>query len=419
MIMLFTSRKTIFHILILFLLHTTIKTEAQSISPDEYFTRARSAAFDDKNYREAISLSKIALEQSPDYTDIQIFLGRVYFWNKQEDSAVMVLKSAVEKKPAYEDATIALADVEYFNERFSSALYYIDACLVHRPASQELIVRKARSLAALKRYAEAAVLTDGLLRADPKNTEARKLANTIKDYRSKNKLGISYEHTGFDEQYPDPWHILSLDYSRQAKAGSVIGRINYANRHDADGVQVELDAYPRISKTFYAYTNVGYSNNLAVFPKFRAGFSLYANLPAAFEADAGFRYLNFDNDTWMYTLAVGKYYKNFWFNGRAYLTPADTRISQSYNLTTRYYLGGADDYISLFFGEGISPDDMSLAIQLNNDYKLLTKRVGAGYKFTLKTMNIFSLSASFENVEYQPKNTGNQLTLSVGYQRRF
>src|SRR5688500_12142120 len=102
--MLFTSRKTIFHILILFLLHTTIKTEAQSISPDEYFTSARSAAFDDKNYDEAIRLSKIALEQSPDYTDIQIFLGRVYFWNKQEDSAVLVLKSAVEKKPAYEDA---------------------------------------------------------------------------------------------------------------------------------------------------------------------------------------------------------------------------------------------------------------------------------------------------------------------------
>ena len=121
----------------------------------------------------------------------------------------------------------------------------------------------------------------------------------------------------------------------------------------------------------------------------------------------------------MYTFSVGKYYKNFWFNGRAYLTPADNRISQSYTLTTRYYLGGGDDYISVFAGEGISPDDKSLAIQLNNDYKLLTRRFGAGYRFTVKTMNIFSVAAAYENVEYQPKTTGNQLTLSVGYQRRF
>ncbi len=397
----------------------SLNVVGQDISADEHFKNARTAAFENDNYIEAIRLSKLALARNPGYTEIQVFLGRVYFWNKQEDSSLLVLKSAVEKEPAYEEATIALADVEYFGDRFSSALYYLEAGLKYHPNSPELKLRKAKSLAGLKRYTEAARLTDSLLKADPKNINARSLANMINDYSAVNKIGISYDRTGFDKQFADPWQLVSVDYTRQAAAGSLTGRINYARRHQSSGVQVELDAYPRISKTFYAYTNLGYSADMPVFPKFRAGFSLYANLPRSFEADAGFRYLNFDNDTWMYTLSLGKYYKNFWFNGRTYLTPANSRISQSYTLTGRYYLGGADDYISVFGGRGISPDDRILAVQLNNSYKLISSRIGAGYKFTVGKLNIFNFSATFENVEYLPKTTGNQLTLSAGYQRRF
>jgi YaiO family outer membrane protein len=392
---------------------------AQAISADEYFQMARKAAFERTDYPEAIRLAKLALKQSPGYTDIQIFLGRVFYWNKQADSSVLILKAAVESKPAYEDAAVAITDVEYYSERYSSALYYAENGLNHNPASRELALRKIKVLAALNRYKESSTQADSLLSIYPKDHTLRRLTESIKDKSSMNRVSLSYDRTGFDKQFQNPWHIVSFDYGRQGKLGSVIGRVNYANRNKSDGVQVELDAYPRISKTFYAYTNVGYSADMPVFPTFRAGFSLYANLPKAFEADAGFRYLNFDNDTWIYTVSLGKYYKNFWFNGRAYLTPADSRISQSYTVTTRYYLKGADDFISFFVGQGISPDDRSLAIQLNNSYKLRTKKIGAGYRFTIQNLNVFSFSASYENVEYLPKTTGNQLTLSLGYQRRF
>ena len=406
---------------VVLLIHLTLfsKLCAQTISSDEYFKRARTAAFENKDYPAAIQLTKQALQQSPDYTDIRIFLGRVYYWNGYTDSSLITLKAALEQKPAYADAAVAITDIEYFSKNYSSALFYCEAGLSHNASSKELLLRKTKCLAALTRYKEAWVVADSLLRADPANTALRRLVESIKNYSSKNKINISYDRTGFDKQFNNPWHVVSLDYSRQTKAGSFIGRVNYANRHSANGVQFEVDAYPRISKTFYAYTSVGYSADMPVFPKFRAGFSLYANLPKSFEADAGFRYLNFDNNTWIYTVALGKYYKNFWFNARAYLTPADSRISQSYTVTTRYYLKGADDYFSFFAGQGISPDDRSLAIQLNNEYKLQTKRIGAGYQFSLKRLNIFSLSASFENVEYLPKTNGNQLNISAGYQRRF
>ncbi|MEO6548056.1 MAG: YaiO family outer membrane beta-barrel protein [Ferruginibacter sp.] len=392
---------------------------AQEVSSDEYFQMARKAAFDNKNYSEAIRLSQLALQQSPGYTDIRVFLGRVYYWNDQPDSSLINLKTALQNEPGYEETSVAISDIEYFSGHYSSALSYAEQGLVYHPLSKELVMRKAKFLAALLRYKEALAITDSLLKIDPKNNQLRSLSERIRDYAFKNKVGLSYDYTYFDKQFNDPWHIVSIDYSRQTHAGSVIARVNYARRHAENGLQFELDAYPRISKTFYAYTNIGYSADMPVFPKLRAGFSLYANLPRSFEADAGFRYLNFDSDTWIYTFAVGKYYKNFWFNGRTYLTPSNSRISQSYTLTTRYYGKSADNYISFSIGRGISPDDRSAVSQLNSDYKLQAKKISAGYRFTVSRFNIFSISGAYENVEYRPKTKGNQVNVSVGYQRRF
>ncbi len=47
-------------------------------TPDELFAKARKLAFDDKNYSEAINVSKKALIMNPDHADIRIFLGRLY-----------------------------------------------------------------------------------------------------------------------------------------------------------------------------------------------------------------------------------------------------------------------------------------------------------------------------------------------------
>lgn len=395
------------------------EVSAQTISSDEYFQMARKAAFDKDDYPAAIQLSLQALKQSPGYIDIQVFLGRVYYWNKQPENSLHILRTALENKPAYEETYIAISDIEYYTEHYAKALYYAENGIKYNPSSSELIIRKVKCLVALERYKEALIITDSLLHIDPQNNKLVAIEAGIKDNSSKNKLGISYDYTGFDKQFLNPWHMLSLDFNRQTRKGSFNARINYASRHASNGVQFEMDAYPRISKTFYAYTNLGYSGNMPVFPKLRAGFSLYANLPRSFEADAGFRYLNFDNDTWIYTLAVGKYYKNFWFNGRTYLTPSNSNISRSYTLTARYYLKDGDNYFSFSAGQGISPDDRSLVSQLNNDYKLRAKKIGAAYRFSIKKFNTFSISTSFENVEYLPKTKGNQVNISAGYQRRF
>src|SRR5579862_20755 len=76
-------------------------------SSDELFQQARKAAFDQKNYAKAISLSKQALVKSPDYSDIHVFLGRVYTWTDKLDSARAQFNLVLGKHPDNEDASFA------------------------------------------------------------------------------------------------------------------------------------------------------------------------------------------------------------------------------------------------------------------------------------------------------------------------
>lgn len=399
---------------------------------DELFQQARNAAFEKKNYPLAISLSRTALEKSPDYKDIRIFLGRIYTWSDKLDSARHEFEHVLLQEPGHEDATLASANLEYWNDNNEKALQLLNAGLAVHAQSKDLLLLKAKILNNKNEYKEANQLVTQILKMDPKNTEARAMSQRIRDNSSKNKIGFSYDYVHFDEQFSDAWQLGSFDYGRQTKLGSVSARINYANRFKSNGLQFELDAYPKISPTFYAYVSGGYSKD-GIFPNYRAGFSLYANLPKSFEADAGFRLLRFDDNTWIYTLSVGKYYKNYWFNLRTYLTPSESLLSHSYTLNVRYYFGGADDYLRLAVGTGLSPDVSTnnvliggiaedgqlVSISTTNIDRLKAKNVTASAVHSLNNRNVISLELSWVNQEYRKSTFGNQTTAAIGYKLRF
>ncbi len=397
------------------------KNESDTTTSDGLFQAARFAAFDHKDYPLAKSYAKRALVISPNYADIRIFLGRLYTWTDQFDSAKICFETVLTAQPDYEDASIAYADLQYWNNHYKETILVCDAGLISHPQSKELLLRKAKALAALKDYAKAMTITNALLKADNGNTQARSLEAIIKETASKNKVGVTYDYTYFDKQYSDPWHLASVDYSRTTGIGSVIGRFNYANRFASSATQFELDAYPKISKTFYSYVSIGVGDNSGIFPKLRGGFSLYANLPKSFEAELGLRYLKFSGDpTWIYTGSLGKYLGSWFFVARAYITPSDyvDKVSVTYNLSARYYFNSADDYLGVVGGYGISPDDRYNNIQLNGT-PLDSYKLGGVYKKKINAHNLLSVDLTYFNQEYLPDTKGNQYTVSVGWQFRF
>jgi YaiO family outer membrane protein len=408
-------------LIIISLLSASFLLKAQTpVSADELFKNAREAAFEDKNYDKAKQLAYQALEISPAYADIEIFLGRVYAWNKQYDSARYHFSKVLNTDPINEDASIAYADLEYWNDHYEESLNICNRALAVYPASEALLLRKAKNLNATKHFREASIITSQLLKINKHNTAALALALSLKDAVAINKISISYDNSSFDKQYDKPWQLASISYSRHTKLGSITARMNYANRFGSNGLQGEVDAYPRISKMFYCYVSVGYSDNVGVFPKYRGGFSLYANLANSFEAEAGLRYLYFTSATNVYTASIGKYYKNFLFNARTYITPSNGAVSQSYSIAGRYYSKGADDYIGLSMGTGISPDDNNQNIQFNNKLnKLSSKQISASFSHTFLKWNVISISAGLINQEYKPSVRGNQFNLSAGLSHRF
>lgn len=398
-------------------------TNEDSLSSDGLLVMARKAAFDDKNYALAKYRLYKALAISPDYADIKVFLGRLHTWSDNKDSARYYFSDVLRRDPCYEDASTAWADLEYWNDDNKKALAITDSALVCHPASENLLVKRAKILYSLKQYAEAQATIDKALTTNRNSTEARSLSVRIRESASLNKIGFSYDFVKFDKQFADPWHLVGFDYTRTTGIGSVTGRINYANRFLENGVQYELEAYPHISDMFYSYVSVGYSDNVGVFPHWRGGLSLYANLPKSFEGELGIRMLRFSGDpVYIYTGYLGKYYKSWLFTGRTYITPSTftKTVSASYSIGANYYFGGgADDVISATLGHGISPDDRQNSIQLDNTIRLISYKAGLSFKKKVSKYNVANASLSWFNQEYLPQTKGNQYQISIGWLHRF
>ncbi|MFN3850204.1 MAG: YaiO family outer membrane beta-barrel protein [Spirosomataceae bacterium] len=392
----------------------------QNVSADELFTKARKSAFDDKNYAKAIRLSKQALAVNPEYTEISIFLGRVYAWSGQKDSAVVVLLNVLKKDSKNEDASLALGNIYYWNNQNTNALEVIDNSLIYNQNSEELRLLKANILVNLRKWKEADSLVQNMLRINKPNPKVRALANKIRENLTQNIVGVSYGYINFEKQFSNSWHLVSVDYGLRTKLGLLFSRINYANRFNRNGIQYEIDIYPQISKNVQAYLSGGYSNKVGVFPKYRAGISFYFTLPMGFESEGGLRYLNFGNKTWIYTASISKYLSKFWLNFRAYLSPETSNISSSYALLTRFYYGGVDDFLSLKIGTGLSPDNsQNIALIGETNFRLVSNNVAIGFRKAFSGTNVLFLNGGINIQEYKPQITDRQIEIGAGYIKRF
>ncbi|MDB5231632.1 MAG: repeat-containing protein, partial [Chitinophagaceae bacterium] len=409
-------------------LHTIFKnaltnpSKQSAASSDELFKAARTAAFDQKNYALARELVLQVLEKSPDYSEARVFLGRIYTWSNIPDSARIAFQYILQKNPGYEDASVAYSEVESINKNYKQALVIVDSGITFHPNSEKLLLKKAHILQSLKEYKLANAALEQLLSINPGNTAARALQNTYKTELYDNRIGLGYTFTGLDKQFSQPWHLLNFDYGRVTKLGSITGRINYGNRFGLNAFQFEADAYPHISNTFYAYINLGFSGTNNVFPRTRAGFSLYANLPSAFEGELGFRYLKFSGDpVWIYTAYLGKYYQKWLFGARTFITPPTSKrtSSVSYSLTGTYFMGGKYDLIGGVIGYGLTPDDRNNIVQYNTDVQLKTFRMGIFYKRTISKQNALMADLTWLSQEYLPKTKGNQYQIGGSWLHFF
>lgn len=380
---------------IFFLFNLSVCLLAQNkISSDELFIKAKDAAFKLNDRVLARQYCKTILTQSPNYTDVSIFLARLYTWDNVYDSARVILKNIIIKNPSNYDAISAAIDLENWSGNPRDALRYCNLGVLKFPTSTDFLLKKAKALDNLERYDEAFKILDQLFKIDNANSEALIFAERLKEKVRKNSISINYDYEKFDKTF-DPWQLAALSYSRSTPFGSIILRTNLARRFEVNGAQFEIDMYPRFGNGIYSYVNAGFSND-KIFPKQRYGFSLYLSLPWSFEIDGGFRILKYESDVWIYTAALGKYISNYWFSLRTFITPQVEKASHSYILLIRYYISDADNYFGLSLGTGISPDES--AVNLLGEW-LKSDKIGLSYQFKLSRVFLLNLSADYSREE--------------------
>lgn len=398
------------------------KTRTQKgIDLDILFKKARTLAFEG-NRKEAIEICKNILEKKPEYHDVRVFLGRIYAWDKEYDLARRELLRVTQENPSHLDAKSALIDVEYWANDLEQALKYCDEGLKKDPSHREFLYKKAQILEKQGNYEGASESIYLLLKMDSGHTDAQELLNRIQFstqlFEAKVKYG--YDHFNRGEEDFGPWHLASFDLSKKIKWGTVIGRINYANRNfgsiSKSGPQFEIDLYPRITKGFYAYVNGGYSSS-SVFPKYRFGGELYKSLPSGFEISAGARYLDFSTaKVLIYTGNLGKYYKNYWFSLRPFVTSKTSGIDISGILLIRKYQNNPGNYISLLLGIGSSPIELFF---LEDIERLNSYKIGLEIVQMVSRSTLIEIQIRFEREEFQTGKFGNRYTLSFSLLQTF
>ena len=233
----------------------------------------------------------------------------------------------------------------------------------------------------------------------------------------KQSIKLGYELGFVDQKENRRWNFLTAEYGYKFKKAPTFIRLNYADRFELQGLQLEAESYPVISKKIYMYLNVGYSSS-SLFPKFRAGSSIYFTLPKSFELEGGFRYLDFPAPVFVYTTSLGKYYKSFLFTVSTFLSSTNAAISSSYFLKTRWYKND-EDFFMLTLGKGVSPDDQARLTGIGVINNLQSYNVETYLENKISADLFLTAKAGWLNQESTSKNYQNQFILGTSLKYRF
>jgi YaiO family outer membrane protein len=237
--------------------------------------------------------------------------------------------------------------------------------------------------------------------------------------QKKNRVLLEYLGDRFDKNFSD-WALFSAGLQRKEKPLSLIARINFAERFDQTGTELELELYPKLGRKSYAFLNVAGSGS-DIFPEMRYGGEFYQGLPKGFEISLGSRYFLFPTTkALIYTGSISKYLGNFLLSAKPFVNPRANRAGTTLLLLLRYYLKDTDNYISLNFVYGLSPDDPSNQKWLDAPQYLKSTKVFADFRKEILSGKLIAKGLlSYENREYIPGSFLNQYSLMTGIEIPF
>lgn len=349
--------------------HTSfVFAQHAAYDPDASFFEAQGMAHAG-NYEGARDILKRILSDFPEYSDVENLLAQTYSWEGDYDQARRHFNRITSRDRTAADAWVGAVKNEWYAGNTSLALGMANKAMSYLETSDE--IDQIRTSILEGNTASESLQEEG---RDPENT--------------KHFIGLENAMEVFDQTF-EPMVYGSLEYQYHGSFGKLIPRMNYSHRFQTHGVQFEMDAYPKLSKTFYAYLNYGYSN-APTYPEHRVGAELFANVNGGHEISGGARYLGFEQQkATLITGSYGRYWGNYYLSFRPYMSLfPDRSPGYSASLMGRRYLSNKYHYLEVQGHYGIATEltQLRAGTQLLAESLLFveTQQVQLAYQFTGK-----------------------------------
>ncbi len=377
-------------------------------------TRARALAIAGQR-GEAIELLQNSLAISPRNSDARVLLGTVLSWEGRYDEARRELEAVLTESPTHGDALPAMINVELWSNHSGRAEELASRALRNRPNDTGMLLARARALSALKRETEARDTLDRLLVIDPRNEQALQMRRSLRASLRLWQVRVGSLYEAFSD-HRVAWREWQVSVGRTTPIGSILLRGSRAERFGLKDDQVELEMYPRLRPGTYAYVAGAYAPNALLYPEYRYAADLYQSLGAGFEGSMGFRRLGFGRGVNIYAGSLSKYYGQWLFTGRAFVTPDSAGTSRSCHGSFRRYFGDAGTYVGLRYGRGGWREEL----RNRSDFEVLASDVGAAEATIILHGRLeLSVNGSYSREDRVERSDLRQYSLSTGLGFRF
>ena len=268
----------------------------------------------------------------------------------------------------------------------------------------------------MKDYQQTVNTLDTMRKVDSTNKEANDLLTEAKIKLLKNMVQAGYLLNCFSGNPPyGPWHYTWLEYIRNIPACPIGAKATFGSIYGLPtgyrrGVQLALEAFPKIIPGTYADVEIAHSNDFPVFPQWQITFNVYQKLGAGFEASLGGIYMHFidvidspataPQDVWILDPSIGYYKGDHWlFNYKPYFTYKSKNIYVVHTIMARHIFQNSDTWVSIYGSYGQTP---FVDFFFPSPIPTTVKYVGADYQTRLPHNFIISAMLSYEYEEWYP-----------------
>ena len=348
------NRYLVLNVLAAGLVNTMLVFSQDAISPESEYNRIKTIAFDG-DYVTAATAARKLVNMYPSYGDARILLGRILAWQKEYIIAGAVIDTLLLKEPGNKDALSARSDIVLWSRE-------------NTPVSTDL------------------------------------------------RAGYSFD--SFREPYSRFWQVFNAGAGHKFKWGPAYAGLNIGNIRigepspsKASELQIEAEAWPRITSKNYADLAYAYSPG-TYFPKHRAAAEVWQVLPAGWAISAGLNYYYFDRSAFIALASVEKYVGKYWLSVKGFVYFKDIGPRASILLNARRYFKDKD-FFQITLGTGAAPDE-PFDIQVNVN-RLYSNTLRLAYNMSMTHKLVIRIGAGYSHEEFRETIWRNRFEANVNF----